>query len=501
MMSHDGAVRVTRGDYSCPVVLENDAPEAASMPLNWGTIMASFPQQAEDIQQFEKGMGLKFRQPELLFEAFTHVSAHTLPVWVAVIPKERKCYERLECMGDSLLRTIILHNLCVHAASFASQVEEDRPKFNERWLTLNVAALSRAEKLTVYAREIGLAGGLMANINILSDTQGQTARVTRERIIGDVVEAVIGALYFDQGFDSTRDVVSMWLKPHILALSSLETRRDAKGQVLEIFSRKRVPIEWKTDRVEGASCESFFECTLAIGDTELASARGRTKKQAVEAAAAAYLAMLEANVVETRGQVDQFSVPERDERVVEICRNKHPLCYINETVRRLTGKIPQWDLVDQQGESHAPIFVMSMNVSGVEKARAAGASKKLAKEQAACIAVIQIKERGLESRNLSTTSFSIKIGVVTARQTVQSLRITTSWLTESEVKTQSSVALHDNLVPMGHPPHSAARSEQGSSSFMAAAPAAESMGMAHTLCVSTLPNRCHSGAVSTSGVS
>ncbi|KAA8494677.1 Ribonuclease 3 [Porphyridium purpureum] len=390
--------RCERGSYTLVSETERRVPPG-SIPRDWAVIMADFPREGECIARFEARLAphFCFEKRELLLQAFTHSSAWTHPVWIDVIPRERQCYVNLECMGDAVLRTVILDELTRHAHQCLSRnsgPEDDWHHFNERWLTLGLAKLCRAEALTDLALELEISGGIMAGEDFMNnhDSDNQLVRA-RNAIMGDVLEAIIGCMYFDQGFEKTKQTVSGWLKTRVDALPLRDLQCDARSRVQEMFSRSRVCLEWETQQIGGPAHSPTFCAKLVIDGQVLATAMGSTKRQAIDAAATEYMQGLEAgNLPMKASEPKEMAVNEAV--VASVCKGRHPLAYVNEITRKLLGRIPEFEMISQDGQTHRPTFVMSMIFNGVELARAAGTTKKLAKEQAACIVVMHIAEHG-----------------------------------------------------------------------------------------------------------
>lgn len=402
--------RSVRGNYAYSPDDSKQWAAPGSKPLDWSNIMKEFQPQHECILEFQERLGFKFNQPELLYRAFTHSSAWTLPVWLEVIPRDRQCYEKLECIGDSVLHTIILDKLMEHGMKCLSRPdvgENDWQVFNEGWLTKNLSTLARAESGLCLAVELNIVGCVMAGSGVMDDSLDVHMKTTKERILGDVFESIIGAMYFDQGFEKTKIVVGRWIQSRVDAIPLLPALADAKGRVLSMFSRVGNRIRFDAEVVSGPSHAPVFEARLLFHEHVLASARAPTKRQASNAAAAKYLEMYARFapvgtlhdvplVRDASGNIlEELDESEDDQKLIaEICKGKHPLAYVNDESKWLVGRRPDWVEITVSGPSHNPVFIMSMQLNNKELARGEGTAKKLAKEQAACIVAKQMNEHG-----------------------------------------------------------------------------------------------------------
>ncbi|KAK9271133.1 hypothetical protein L1049_026722 [Liquidambar formosana] len=204
----------------------------------------------------EQILGYKFKNRELLEEAFTHPSFHNL----------EKClsYERLEHVGDSVLNLLITKELFFLY-----------PDLSPGWLTRLRAANTDNEKLARVAIKLGLHNylrhckiQLVERIQIF--TQAIMAHplhsnglVVAPKILADVVEAAIGAVYIDS--DCSIDTVWKVFKSLLEPMISQETLGDNPVVKLqEICQKKRLKLRFVTDSwEEDASVDVFIEDHLA----------------------------------------------------------------------------------------------------------------------------------------------------------------------------------------------------------------------------------------------
>lgn len=220
-----------------------------------------------DLRQFSDRIGHEFSRPELLVRALTHssLSAPTRPD-----------NQRLEFLGDRVLGLVMAEAL-MQADRDASEGQL-APRFN---------ALVRKETCADVAREVGLGDVLK-----LGRSEMLSGGRRKEALLGDAMEAVIGAVHLDAGFGVARALVLRLWGPRLARAS--ETRRDAKTRLQEwAQARGEAPPLYVELTREGPAHSPTFtvEARLESGATRQATAT--TKRQAEQEAAAALLAELE----------------------------------------------------------------------------------------------------------------------------------------------------------------------------------------------------------------
>jgi ribonuclease III len=203
-------------------------------------------------------LGYDFKDPQLLDHALTHGS----------LPKASDNYERLEFLGDRVLGLVI-------AEALYRQHGRDR----EGKLAARHSTLVRGELCADVAEKLGLSE--IVKVGVAEKRLG----VNRMRsILGDVMEAVIGAVYMDAGMDVARHFVLRHWAEH---LQKPETaRKDAKTFVQEwVLARgTSLPLYEVTER-SGPEHQPEFTVRLTVAKFGQAEGRGRSKQIAEMAAA------------------------------------------------------------------------------------------------------------------------------------------------------------------------------------------------------------------------
>jgi ribonuclease III len=213
--------------------------------------------------------GHAFADPGLLTQALTHRSANPLH------------NERLEFLGDALIGLLV-----------ADALFRRWPKAPEGELTRARAELVRESSLAALARTLELGSRIQ-----LGPGEMKSGGHRRDSILADALEAVVGAIYLDAGYDACRDVVLPWFIDAIDALPPLhKLGKDAKTRLQEWLQARQYPLPVYTLLAESGEdhAKSFrIGCVL----TELAIAgegEGASRRAAEQAAAEAVLAVLEA---------------------------------------------------------------------------------------------------------------------------------------------------------------------------------------------------------------
>jgi ribonuclease III len=219
-----------------------------------------------DHQALEARLGYRFADPELLDRALTHSSA--------VSPGKRiaQSYQRLEFLGDRVLGLVV-----------ADLLYRKLPKANEGELSRSLNALVRKETCAMVARRLGLG----ADLN-LGDSEARTGGAEKEAILGDVTEAIIGAIYCDGGLGRAYEMIENLFGELMGVLG--DNRADAKTTLQEWAQARGLepPAYVETER-SGPDHAPQFTISVRIAGFEPLSASGSSKKLAEHKAAEAFL--------------------------------------------------------------------------------------------------------------------------------------------------------------------------------------------------------------------
>src|SRR3954471_11761971 len=161
----------------------------------------------------QQRLGYQFRSVELLTEALTH------PSYLQDHPKAGPHNQRLEYLGDSVLQLILTEALY-------REFDLER----EGVLSRRRAMLSKGGFLTQMARDLGIDAALR-----VSKSEEDTGGRGRASILEDAFEAIVGALYLDSDFATTRERVLAWYGPLNDRLAPSEDDENPKGRLQELI--------------------------------------------------------------------------------------------------------------------------------------------------------------------------------------------------------------------------------------------------------------------------
>lgn len=213
-----------------------------------------------DLSPFEQKIGVVFRNKDLLLEALTHRSyCNENPSWKV------GHNERLEFLGDAVLEIVVTERLF--------RAHPDKP---EGALTSWRAALVNSQMLGRIATEISLNDHLLLSRGEAKDT-GRARHV----ILANAFEALIGAIYLDQGLDAARGFVERFVLPHLPPIIEEKLFEDPKSRFQEI-AQEQIGITPHYEVIEewGPDHAKQFRVGVYIGDECIAEGEGASKQEA-----------------------------------------------------------------------------------------------------------------------------------------------------------------------------------------------------------------------------
>lgn len=214
---------------------------------------------AEDAAEFERRLAYKFKHRSLLHRALRHAGPTGTP---------QADNERLEFLGDRVLGLVV-----------AEDLYRRFPDVPEGQLARRLNALVSKTACAGVAEELDLRG--------LVTPRGAGGGVT-QRVLADICEALVAAVYLDGGLEAARKVVLIHWEE---GLESAETtRRDPKSQLQEWALGKALPVPdyAVTDR-EGPDHAPRFTVRVSVEGHDTASGSGPNKREAEQAAAESFL--------------------------------------------------------------------------------------------------------------------------------------------------------------------------------------------------------------------
>lgn len=218
-----------------------------------------------DLSQLETRLIYRFKDRELLELALTHRSAYSR--------YSRGDYERLEFLGDAVLDLAIAHMLL-----------ENYPGAMEGQLSKMRAALVNTASLADIARAFNLGPHIR-----LSRGESAQGGAERSSILADVLEAIIGAVYRDGGYDPAFECAKRFFEARLASV----TPSDPKTELQEVLHARGNPApRYLLECVEGPEHNPTFISVVEIQGQIAGRGRGGTKKASQQAAAALALQWL-----------------------------------------------------------------------------------------------------------------------------------------------------------------------------------------------------------------
>lgn len=222
-----------------------------------------------DWQALQQLIGINFRDESLLQQAFIH-SSYTNENPGSQIADN----ERLEFLGDALLSFIV-----------AEELYREFPNFGEGKLTEIRVSLIRQETLAEIATGLKLGNYLLLGKG--EETSGGRQKQTN---LADALEALIGAIFLDQGFNSTKDFVLAKFANQLKEVRAKGIGRNYKALLQELTQAKyKLLPAYYISEASGPDHDKSFVVEVALGDRTLGSGSGKTKRAAeMEAARSAW---------------------------------------------------------------------------------------------------------------------------------------------------------------------------------------------------------------------
>lgn len=224
----------------------------------------------KELKEIEKELNLSFKNKDLLKNAFIHrsyLNEHT--------EEPLGNNERLEFLGDSVLSFIVSEHLY-----------HTYPKNPEGDLTNFRASIVNARTLAKISQSLDLGEYLF-----LSKGEEATGGRTRQYLLANTFEALLGAIYLDLGLEKSHDFVHKYLIPSLDEIVEKELYKDFKSKFQESAQEKMgVTPNYKVLREEGPDHEKLFTIGVYLAEEMVSTGEGRSKQEAEQEAAKQALA-------------------------------------------------------------------------------------------------------------------------------------------------------------------------------------------------------------------
>lgn len=221
-----------------------------------------------DSARLEETIGIRFRKRELLQQALIHRSA----------VREARTYghnERLEFLGDAVLELVVTEYLFKHSQKSEGELTNWR------------SALVEGDHLAEVAQAIHLGDYLIMS-------RGEEASEGRKKTstLANALEALIGAIYLDKGFEVARHFCDQYILRNLDSLLAQGKHRDEKSHFQEMAQeRMGTTPHYQVVSEAGPDHDKVFTCAVFIGEERVAEGSGNSKQRAETAAAKAGLSV------------------------------------------------------------------------------------------------------------------------------------------------------------------------------------------------------------------
>ena len=222
-------------------------------------------QNGEKLEELQKTLGVSFADVGVLLSAVTHRS---------FLNENRNATqshnERLEFLGDAVLELVVTDFL------FA-----EYPERQEGELTAIRAALVNTNTLSEIA-----TGLCLGDFLLLSKGEAKDMGRARQYILANTFEAVVGAIYLDQGYECARDMLARVLLPRTTEIVQKRLWQDPKSRFQERAQEVTgiTPL-YRTLKEQGPDHDRTFTVGVFLDEERVAEGKGRSKQEAEQEAA------------------------------------------------------------------------------------------------------------------------------------------------------------------------------------------------------------------------
>lgn len=224
----------------------------------------------ENLKHLQQRLGYEFRDQALLSLALTHRSCGS------------QNNERLEFLGDAVLGLIMASFLCTNF-----------PEVREGELSRMRSHMVCAESLAKVARQLELGPHLL-----LGAGEVKSGAHRRDSILGDTVEAIIGAVYTDSSFEDVRDCVLRWFKSLLDVAEKIRPTKDPKTSLQEFLQQRAQPLpDYKVIEAGGEPHRRLYtvSCKIDLLNLEF-TATSTSRRKAEQMVAEQFLDVIEADL-------------------------------------------------------------------------------------------------------------------------------------------------------------------------------------------------------------
>ena len=217
-----------------------------------------------NIEEFENIIGVSFINKDYLTEALTHRS---------YLNEHKECKshnERLEFLGDAVLELVV--------SDYLFHKYPNRP---EGELTSFRSALVKTDSLADTAKQMGIGERIL-----LSKGEEDTGGRTKNFLLANTFEAIIGGIYIDQGYDMSKEFIYRFLIKKLEDIVKNRSDIDSKTKIQEVIQAKfKVTPIYEVTNEQGPDHDKQFTVVIKINDKVIGEGTGSSKQRAEEDAA------------------------------------------------------------------------------------------------------------------------------------------------------------------------------------------------------------------------
>jgi ribonuclease-3 len=220
----------------------------------------------KDFSLLEKKLHIQFKNKDLLKQSLVHRS------YINENPNFKLNHnERLEFLGDAVLELIVTENLYQNYPNPEGELTNWR------------ASLVNSNMLAKLADKLGVENYLFLSKGEAKDSNGKA----RHYILANAFEAIVGAIYLDQGFEPSKEFIIRHLLPELPHILSHKLYMDPKSKFQEIAQEKlKITPVYRVLKETGPDHDKKFKVGVYLDQELIAASTGSSKQEAQVNAAA-----------------------------------------------------------------------------------------------------------------------------------------------------------------------------------------------------------------------
>jgi ribonuclease-3 len=220
-----------------------------------------------NIEELYRSFGYKFTDSKIIEQALTHRSAGGIN------------NERFEFLGDAILGFVVA-DVLFHRFPEATEGEMSRLR----------ASLVKRDTLAAIAREYDLGDYL-----ILGSGELRSGGHTRSSILADGLEAVLGAIYLDSGYETTREAIFRLFSDRLEKISLNDQQKDPKTRLQELMQARKLHLPtYEVTEIRGEPHNQVFQVICVVDElNQKIVGSGSSRRKAEQDAASQLLSLLD----------------------------------------------------------------------------------------------------------------------------------------------------------------------------------------------------------------